>query len=72
MPSCEPNGIDRDIVRKALRGDVDVRRYVHEVIRLCARLRIAEPPWLKKDPVIADRVALNRPEWPRRERSDPE
>ncbi len=48
MPKLAYNldSADRDIVRMALRGDVDMRRYVPEVMRLCARLRIAEPPWL--------------------------
>ena len=30
--------IDRDIIRLALRGDADMRRYVPEVMSLCARL----------------------------------
>ncbi len=61
----ELDTIDRDIIRMALRGDMDLRRYVPEVMRLCARLDITEPPWLD-DPVIAERVALNREEWPKR------
>lgn len=63
------DSIDRDIVRMALRGDVDMRRYVPEVMRLCARLGIAEPPWLDS-PEVAERVALNRAEWPKRETTD--
>jgi hypothetical protein len=63
------DAIDRDIIRMALRGDVDMRRYVPEVMRLCARLHIAEPPWLDS-PEVADRVALNRPEWPKRDDTD--
>ena len=61
--------MDRDIIRMGLRGDVDMRRYVPEVMRLCARLRIAEPPWLDS-PEVAERVALNRPEWPKRDETD--
>jgi len=57
--------IDRDIIRMALRGDIDLRRYVPEVMRLCANLDITEPPWLE-DPAIAERVADNREEWPKR------
>lgn len=57
--------IDRDIIRLALRGDVDMRRYVPEVLSLCARLEIAEPPWMDEDSVRA-RVQANREEWPRR------
>ena len=72
MPPYELDRIDRDIIRMALRGDVDLRRYVPEVMRLCARLRITEPPWLEDDPAVADRVAINRPEWPERDHTDPE
>lgn len=63
--------IDREIVRMALRGDVDLRRYVPEVMRLCARLDIAEPPWIDEDPAVAERVALNRDQWPKRSTSAP-
>ena len=58
--------IDRDIIRLALRGDVDMRRYVPEVMSLCARLDITEPPWMDGE-AIRERVELNRPEWPRPE-----
>ena len=58
--------IDRDIIRLALRGDVDMRRYVPEVMSLCARLDIKEPPWID-DESIRERVELNRAEWPRQE-----
>ena len=57
--------IDRDIIRLAMRGDVDMRRYVPEVMSLCARLDIAEPPWMD-DEAIRERVEANRPAWPRR------
>jgi hypothetical protein len=59
------NALDRDTIRIALRGDVDMRRYVPEVMSLCARLDIAEPPWMD-DESIRERVDLNRAEWPRR------
>lgn len=57
--------VDRDIIRLALRGDVDMRRYVPEVMSLCARLDISEPPWID-DAAIKERVEANRAEWPRR------
>jgi hypothetical protein len=59
--------VDRDIIRLALRGDVDMRRYVPEVMSLCARLDIAEPPWMD-DESIRERGELNRAEWPQPER----
>ena len=55
--------IDRDIIRLALRGDADMRRYVPEVMSLCARLDIKEPPWLD-DEAIRERVEANRADWP--------
>lgn len=58
--------VDRDIIRLALRGDVEMRRYVPEVMSLCARLDIKEPPWMD-DESIRERVELNRGEWPKRE-----
>jgi hypothetical protein len=58
--------IDRDIIRLALRGDVDMARYVPEVMSLCARLDITEPPWME-DENIRERVELNRPQWPKRD-----
>ena len=57
--------VDRDIIRLALRGDVDMRRYVPEVMSLCARLEISEPPWME-DEAIRERVELNRADWPKR------
>jgi len=59
--------VDRDIIRMALRSDIDMRRYVPEVMSLCARLDISEPPWME-DEEIRERVELNRPLWPRREK----
>jgi hypothetical protein len=61
----ELDSIDLDMIRLALRGDVDMRRYVPEIMRLCARLGLDEPPWLEDDDV-AERVALNREQWPQR------
>jgi hypothetical protein len=58
--SVSLDSIDRDMVRLALRGDVDMRRYVPEVMRLCAKLEIAEPPWFE-DEAVRERVAANRP-----------
>lgn len=57
--------VDRSIIGLALRGDLDMRRYVPEVMSLCARLDITEPPWMD-DESIRERVELNRKEWPRR------
>jgi hypothetical protein len=51
--------VDRDIIRLALRGDVDMRRYVPEVMSLCSRLDISEPLWME-DEAIRERVELNR------------
>ena len=62
----ELDSMDLDMIRLALRGDVDMKRYIPEVMRLCARLGIAEPPWLD-DRDIAERVALNRDQWPKRD-----
>jgi hypothetical protein len=43
--------LDRDIIRLELRGDVDMRRYVPEVMSLCARLDIKEPPWMDDEAI---------------------
>jgi hypothetical protein len=51
---------ERDVIRLALRGDVDMRRYVPEVMGVCAKLNITEPPWME-DAEIRERVELNRP-----------
>ena len=51
---------ERDVIRLALLGDVDLRRYVPEVMMICARLGISEPPWMK-DEILRERVELNRP-----------
>jgi hypothetical protein len=65
MTRYELTSADRDMVRLALRGDVNMKRYVPEVMRLCAVLGIDEPPWLA-DEDVAERVALNRQHWPER------
>ena len=65
MPSYALESLDRDTIRLAFRGDADMKRYVPEVMRVCALLDIDEPPWLE-DEDVAERVALNRPQWPKR------
>lgn len=62
----ELDALDVDVIKLALRNDVDLKRYVPEVMRLCARLNIREPPWME-EPDVADRVAANRQNWPKRE-----
>ena len=59
MAQYELDSLHRDTIRLALRGDVDMKRYVPEVMRVCAALDIDEPPWFE-DEDVADRVALNR------------
>jgi hypothetical protein len=51
---------ERDVIRMALRGDIDLRRYVPEVMMICAKLDISEPPWMEEEGV-RERVAFNRP-----------
>ena len=50
---------ERDVIRLALWTSGEVRRYVPEVMRICAKLDVAEPPWFD-EPGIRDRVAANR------------
>ena len=50
---------ERDVIRLALWATGDIRRYVPEVMRICAKLAVAEPPWFE-DPEVRDRVAANR------------
>jgi hypothetical protein len=38
-------------------------------MRLCARLKIAEPPWLDEQ-ALSERVEANRVDWPRRTTTD--
>jgi hypothetical protein len=59
MARYDLSSIHRDIIRMALRGDVPMKRYVPEVMDVCAKLGIPEPPWME-DEDIADRVAVNR------------
>jgi hypothetical protein len=49
---------ERDVIRLAL-WTGDVRRYVPEVMRICAKLQVEEPRWFD-DPDVRDRVAANR------------
>jgi hypothetical protein len=63
--------IDRDIIRMGLRRDIDMRRYVPEVMSLCARLEIAEPPWMDEEQV-RERVQAHRKKWPRAGKPDSE
>jgi hypothetical protein len=58
--------IDREMIRLALDGVADMRRYVPEVMSLCARLDIREPDWMD-DEAVRERVEANRADWPRRE-----
>jgi hypothetical protein len=58
--------IDLSIIQYALRGDVEMWRYVPEVMSLYARLDIKEPPWME-DEAIRERVEMHRAEWPRRD-----
>jgi hypothetical protein len=51
--------IERDTVRLALRGDVDMRRYVPEVMSVCQKLDIEDPPWFSEE-AVRERVELNR------------
>lgn len=62
----ELDALDLDVINLALRNDVaELKRYVPEVMRLCARLNMREPPWLE-DADVADRVTANRRSWPKR------
>lgn len=51
------------MVRLALRGDVDMRRYVPEVMSLCFKLGPPDPPWFE-DESVRDRVESNRDAMP--------
>jgi hypothetical protein len=55
VPLYALSDLDRDTIRLALRGDVNMKRYLPEVMRVCAVLRIHEPPWME-DEDVADRV----------------
>jgi hypothetical protein len=41
--SYELDSLDLDVIRLALRGDANTRRYVPEVIRLCGKHQLARP-----------------------------
>ena len=60
--------LDRDIIRMALFAPsypkTDLRRYVPEVMILCLKLGIRDPPWFE-DPACIERVRLNRENIPR-------
>jgi hypothetical protein len=59
VPTYNLHPLERDMVRLALRGDVDMRRYVPEVMSLCYKLGLPDPPWFE-DEAVRDRVAANR------------
>jgi hypothetical protein len=62
--------IDGSIIHMALAtGEESMWRYVPEIMSLCARLDIAEPPWFEDDKV-RERVEANRAEWPRRDQDE--
>ena len=72
MAGYDLNLPERDVIRMALRGDVDLRRYVPEVMMICAKLDITEPPWIE-DESVRERVEFNRPaveEFRRSQRRD--
>ncbi len=58
MPTYDLNPLDRDVIRLALRGDVNMRRYVPEVMWLCHKLGLPDPPWFE-DEAVRERVAAN-------------
>jgi hypothetical protein len=53
MTAYDLTSLDLGTIRLALRGDVDMRRYVPEVIALCEKLAIEEPPWFDEEEVRA-------------------
>ena len=63
MATYNLNPIERDTIRLALRGDVDMRRYVPEVMSVCIKLGLPDPPWFE-DETVLDRVAANRDHMP--------
>jgi hypothetical protein len=60
MPMYDLHPLERDMVRLALRGDVDMRLYVPEVMSLCYKLGLPDPPWFEDD-LVRERVEVNRP-----------
>lgn len=63
MATYDLHPVERDMIRLALRGDVDMRRYVPEVMSLCFKLGLADPPWFE-DENVRERVAENRNNMP--------
>jgi hypothetical protein len=63
MATYDLHPIEVDMVRLALRGDVDMRRYVPEVMSLCLKLGLEDPPWFE-DELVRDRVEANRGNMP--------
>lgn len=61
LESQSLNFLDRDIIRLALRGDTDMRRYAPEVKYVCRKLNISEPPWFD-DEVVRARFVKPKPE----------
>jgi hypothetical protein len=57
------HAVERDMIRLALRGDVAKRLYVPEVMSLCFKLGLPDPPWFEDD-AVRDRVAANRENMP--------
>ena len=63
MAAYDLHEVERDMIRLALRGDVDMRRYVPEVMSLCFKLGLPDPPWFE-DEAVRERVAVNRDNMP--------
>ena len=63
MPRYDLHPVERDMVRMALRGDVEMRGYVPEVMSLCFKLGLPDPPWFE-DEEVRERVAANRDSTP--------
>ena len=59
--------VERDIIRMALHAPsypkTDLRRYVPEVMLVCLKLGLREPPWFE-DPACKARVEMNRENIP--------
>jgi hypothetical protein len=63
MPTYDLHSIERDTIRLALRGDVDMRKYVPEVMSVCVKLGLPDPPWFE-DEAVRESVAANRDNMP--------
>jgi hypothetical protein len=63
MPMYDLHPLERDMIRLALRGDVDMHLYVPEVMSLCYKLGLPDPPWFEDD-LVRERVEVNRPNMP--------